>query len=43
MKPIIERLKELGTKQKTNLDKQKKIAENMIRTAEAAKKEAQKK
>jgi hypothetical protein len=43
MKPLIETLRNLTKKHKENIDKARKIAENQIRAAEAAKQAAQKK
>jgi len=43
MKPITELVRKLSKKHSDIIDKSTKIAENMIKTAEAAKKAAQKK
>ena len=43
MKPVIETLRNLSKIHRERLEKARKIAENMIKTAEAAKQAAQKK
>lgn len=43
MKPIVESLRNLSKIHRERLEKAKKIAENMIKNAEAAKQAAQKK